>query len=56
MGNVQYSLSQLLSAPRPQRGCSAMEACKKKKKKGRKRPSHFENEIVKRNHNVIRRA
>jgi hypothetical protein len=33
MGNVQYSLSQLLSAPRPQRGCSAMEACKKKKKK-----------------------
>jgi hypothetical protein len=32
MGNVQYSLSQLLSAPRPQRGCSAMEACKKKKK------------------------
>jgi hypothetical protein len=28
----------------------------KKKKKGRKRLSHFENEIVKRNHNVIRRA
>jgi hypothetical protein len=27
-----------------------------KKKKGRKRLSHFENEIVKRNHNVIRRA
>jgi hypothetical protein len=55
MGNVQYSLSQLLSAPGPQRGCSAMEACKKKKK-SRKRLSHLENEIVERNHNVIRRA